>query len=440
MINREIPGNKARTILKKDKKFLSPSATRPYPAVIERGKGMKVWDVDGNMFLDFAAGIAVCATGHCHDDIVETIKNQSSTLIHMSGADFYHPQQVALAEKLAEITPGGKNKKVFLANSGTEAVEAAIKLSRYKKRRPKFIAFISAFHGRSMGALSLTASKAVQRRYFSPLLDVVHVPFAYCYRCIFNLSYPECDFACLHYVEDKIFKTVAPPEDISAWFVEPIQGEGGYVVPPPGYFQKIKQLCERYNIFLVDDEVQSGMGRTGRMFAIEHWHVKADIYCIGKGIASGLPLSACIGNASVMDWEPGTHASTFGGNPIACAAALKTIELLEQELIDNAAKMGKLFLSRLVKMGEYYDFIGDVRGKGLMIGVELVKDRKTQQPVSEKRDGVVRECFKNGLLILGSGPSSIRFCPPLILKKEDIEAALSIFESALNKIFTKTNF
>ncbi len=439
LIHKEIPGEKARSFLKKDKKFVSPSLTRPYPAVIQKGKGMYVWDVDENIFLDFAAGIAVCATGHCHDEVVDAIKKQSETLIHMSGATFYYPLQSTLAEKLAEITPGGKNKRVFLGNSGTEAVEAAMKLSRFKRSRPKFIAFIDAFHGRTMGALSLTASKAAQRRFFGPLLDVVHVPYPYCYRCIFNLTSPQCRFECLHYVESRIFKTIAPPEDIAAWFIEPIQGEGGYIVPPPGYFKKLKEICERYDIFVVDDEVQSGMGRSGRMFAIESWNVKPDIYCIGKGIASGLPLSACIANAGIMNWESGTHASTFGGNPVACAAALKTIEILERELIDNADQMGKLLLKRLTRLMSKYEFIGDVRGKGLMIGIELVRDRKSKEPITEKRDSLVRECFKRGLLVLGAGSTAIRFCPPLIIKEEEIEIGIEIFESALNKIFTHPN-
>ncbi|MEO0225527.1 MAG: acetyl ornithine aminotransferase family protein [candidate division WOR-3 bacterium] len=439
-INREVPGEKARAVLRRDRKYISPSLTRPYPAVIERGKGMYVWDVDGNRFLDFAAGIAVCATGHCHDDVVEAIKKQSETLIHISGADFYTPLQSQLAEKLAEISPGSKNKRVFLGNSGAEAVEAAMKLSRFKKHRPKFIAFLNAFHGRTLGALSLTASKAVQRRHFAPLFDVVHVPYPYCYRCFLKQTYPKCDYECLSFIEERIFKTIAPPEDCAAWFIEPIQGEGGYVVPPPGYFSRLAEICNRYDIFLVDDEVQSGMGRSGRMFAIEHWNVKADLYCIGKGIASGLPLSACISKAGIMDWSPGTHASTFGGNPVACASALKTIELLEGGLIDNAEKMGEIILKKLNGLKKRYEFIGDVRGKGLMIGIELVLDQDSKEPVPEKRDGVVVECFKRGLLILGAGQSSIRFCPPLIIKEAEIEIGMEIFESALTKIFlTRAN-
>jgi 4-aminobutyrate aminotransferase len=435
-VPKELPGEKARVVLQRDKRFVSPSVTRPYPAVIEKGKGMYVWDVDGNAFLDFAAGIAVCATGHCHDEVVAAIKQQAEVLIHMSAADFYYPLQSELAEKLAEITPGAKNKRVFMGNSGAEAVEAALKLARYKKRRTKFIAFLNAFHGRTIGALSLTASKAVQRRHFAPLLDVVHVPYPDCYRCVFNCTRPDCRFACLSYVEDRLFKTVAPPEDVAAWFVEPIQGEGGYVVPPAGYFQRLRAICDRYGIFLVDDEIQSGMGRSGRMFAIEYWNVKADIYCIGKGIASGLPLSACISNAGVMDWEPGTHASTFGGNPVACAAALKTIEILERGLIDNAAKMGKVLMRRLKSLAEKYEFIGDVRGRGLMIGVELVANRKTKEPVPDKRDGVVRECFRHGLLLLGAGATAVRFCPPLIISEEDINIGLDIFDAALRKVFS----
>uniref|UniRef100_A0A7C4X9W1 Acetyl ornithine aminotransferase family protein n=1 Tax=candidate division WOR-3 bacterium TaxID=2052148 RepID=A0A7C4X9W1_UNCW3 len=432
----ELPGPEARRLLKLDSKYISPSYTRSYPAVIKKGKGVWVTDVDGNEFLDFTSGIAVLSTGHCHPEITKVIKEQTDKLIHMSGTDFYYPYQIELAEKLAEIVPGGKNKKVFFGNSGAEAIECAMKLARYQKRRPRYIAFTGAFHGRTFGALSLTSSKAGQRRYFGPLLpDVTHVPYAYCYRCPFNLSYPSCNLECVKYIDEVVFKKVAPPEEISAIFVEPIQGEGGYVVPPPGFLPALRDLGKKYDILLVDDEVQSGMGRTGRMFAIEHFNTKADMYCIAKGIASGLPLGVCVANAGLMTWPPGAHASTFGGNPVSCAAALKTIELLENGLIENASRLGEIALKRLNELKEHYEFIGDVRGKGLMIGVELVSDRKSKNPIKDKRDAVIYEAFKQGLLLLGAGESVVRIIPALVISEEELQTGLDIFESAIKKVF-----
>lgn len=431
-----LPGPKAKRILKKDHKYVSPSYTRGYPAVIERGKGVWVRDVDGNVFLDFSAGIGVVSTGHCHPEVVKSIKEQSTRLLHMSGTDFYYPNQANLAEKLAEIVPGAKNKKVFFCNSGAEAVECSMKLARYHRRRPRYLAFTGAFHGRTFGALSLTASKVTQRKYFSPLLSgVTHVSYAYCYRCPFHLEYPDCRMWCVDYIDDVVFKKLVPPEEVAAIFVEPIQGEGGYIVPPPRFLPALRALCNKYDILLVDDEVQSGMGRTGKMFAIEHFNTKADIYSLAKGIASGLPLGACVARAGIMDWEPGSHASTFAGNPVSCAAALKTIELLEGGLIENAARLGKIALKRLAGLKERYDFIGDVRGKGLMIGVELVGDAATREPVKDRRNAVVYEAFKNGLLLLGAGESSVRFIPPLIISEEELHTGLDIFEKAAKVVF-----
>ena len=431
-----LPGPKAKRILTKDHKYVSPSYTRSYPAVIEQGKGVWVTDVDGNVFLDFSAGIGVVSTGHCHPEVVKSIKEQSTKLLHMSGTDFYYPNQANLAEKLAEIVPGAKNKKVFFCNSGAEAVECAMKLARYHKRRTRYIAFTGAFHGRTFGALSLTASKVTQRRYFSPLLSgVTHVSYAYCYRCPFHLQYPSCDMWCVNYIDDVVFKKLVPPEEVAAIFVESIQGEGGYIVPPPRFLPALRALCNKYDILLVDDEVQSGMGRTGKMFAIEHFNTKADIYTLAKGIASGLPLGACVSRAGIMDWEPGSHASTFAGNPVCCAAALKTIELLESGFIENAARLGKIALKRLSELKDRYEFIGDVRGKGLMIGVELVGDAVTIEPVKDRRNAVVYEAFKNGLLLLGAGESSVRFIPPLIINEEELHTGLDIFEKAVRRVF-----
>ncbi len=435
-IKTALPGQKAKEVLRQESKYVSPSYTRSYPLVIEKGSGVWVTDIDGNTFLDFSSGIGVVATGHSHPEVVDAIKKQAAKFIHMSGTDFYYTVQAELAEKLAEIVPGAKNKKVFFCNSGAEAVECAMKLARYHTRRPGYIAFTGAFHGRTFGALSLTASKAVQKKYFTPLLaGVTHVPYAYCYRCPFHLEYPSCDLECIKYIDEVIFKKVVPPEEIAAIFVEPIQGEGGYIVPPKRFIPALRKLCNKYDILLTDDEVQAGMGRTGRMFAIEHFNTKADIYCIAKGIASGLPLGACVSGSSIMDWQPGAHASTFGGNPVSCAAALKTIELLEHGLIENAAKIGRIAMKRLRDMEKQYDFIGDVRGKGLMIGVELVADKKTKEPVNDKRDAVVYEAFKQGLLLLGAGKSAIRLIAPLVINENELQVGIDIIEKALKKVF-----
>lgn len=432
----QLPGPIAETLLKKDEKYISPSYTRSYPAVIERGQGCWVWDVDGNKFLDFNAGIAVCATGHCHPEVVKAIKEQVEWLLHISGTDYYQPRQIELAEKLAEIVPGSKNRRTFFSNSGAEAIEAGLKLARYHTGRKYFISFIGSFHGRTMGALSLTGSKEVQRRGFGPLLSgVVHIPYGYCYRCAYNLSYPGCQFACIRYIEDEVFRTILPPEEVAAVFVEPIQGEGGYIVPPDEWLAELRGLCDRYDILLVVDEIQSGMGRTGRMFASEHSGVIADIYCLAKGIASGMPLGATVAKAEVMDWGPGAHASTFGGNPVSCAAALTTIRLLEEGLIENAREMGKFLLDGLKPLAERYEFIGDIRGKGLMIGIELVEDRKRKRFVTEQRNRVVVEAFHKGLILQGCGPSVIRFSPPLIVAQEECRLALELFEAALRKAF-----
>jgi len=436
IIKTKLPGPKAKAVLRRDNKYVSPSCTRPYPLVIDKGSGVWVTDIDGNTFLDFSAGIGVTSTGHAHPAIVDTIQRQAAKFIHMSGTDFYYEVQTKAAEKLAEIVPGAKNKKVFFGNSGAESVECAMKLARYHTRRPRFVAFTGAFHGRTFGALSLTASKSIQKRYFAPLLpSVTHVPYAYCYRCVFNLEYPSCRFACVDYIDDVVFKNVIAPEDVGAIFVEPIQGEGGYIVPPKGYLLALRKLCDKYDILLIDDEVQSGMGRTGRMFAIEHFNTKADIYCIAKGVASGMPLGACVARPGIMDWQPGSHASTFGGNPIACAAALKTIELLENELIENAARLGRIALTRLRDLERKYEFVGDVRGKGLMLGIELVADKKSKRPITDRRNAVIYEAFKSGLLLLGAGASTIRLIPALILGENELHVGIDIIEKALKKVF-----
>jgi 4-aminobutyrate aminotransferase len=432
----DLPGPRAKKILEGDRKFVSQSYTRSYPLVANRAKGVWVEDVDGNQFLDFNSGIAVCNTGHCHPRVVEAICVQAEKLIHMSGSDFYYEAQSALAAKLAEITPGPKEKRVFFGNSGAEAIEAAIKLSRYHTKRPFILAFLGAFHGRTMGALSLTASKAIFEKGFSPLVPgVTHVPYPYCYRCPFHQQdCLECGAACVDWIREDLFKRSIPPEEVAAIFVEPIQGEGGYVVPPPEFHPKLFNLAKEFGILYVVDEVQSGMGRTGKMMAIEHWGVTPDIFALAKGIASGMPLGAMVSQSEVMDWVRGSHASTFGGNPISCQAALTTIELLEEGLIQNAAAQGEYMLNHLKDFQRQFPLIGDVRGKGLMIGMEMVKDKKTKEKAIEERNAVIQGCFEKGLLLLGCGENVIRFSPPLIVTRRKVDIALTILEEVLKKM------
>jgi len=399
---------------------------------MDHGQGSLVWDIDGAQFIDFTAGIAVTATGHCHPEVVQAIKDQADKFIHMSGTDFYYAVQTELAEKINSLVPGSEPKQVFFTNSGTEAVEAAFKLARYSTGCSRMIAFIGAFHGRSMGALSLTASKYVHRAGFSPLVPgVTHVPYGYCYRCAYNLEYPSCDVYCVKYIEDTLFKRLVSPEEVAAIFVEPIQGEGGYVVPPPLYHQRLCELTDKYDILLVDDEIQAGMGRTGKMFAIEHWNVVPDIICIAKGIASGMPLGAMVARKRQMTWPSGAHANTFGGNPISCAAALATIRLIEGGYMQNAARMGERFMEQLKRMQAEHRSMGDVRGLGLMIGVELVKDKDTKEPAVDLRDAVVQKCFEKRLLILGCGMSTARFMPALNITEDLVDEGLDIFAEAL---------
>lgn len=433
-VKQSLPGKLAAAAVKKDSIYVSNSYTRSYPFVAKKGKGVFIEDIDGNVFLDFTAGIAACSTGHSHPAVVKAIKAQAENFIHMSGTDFYYLSQINLAEKLAKVTPGGEGKKVFFGNSGAEAVEAAIKLARYHTKRPNILAFYGAFHGRTMGALSLTGSRAVQRKSFFPLMPgVTHTYYSYCYRCPYNSTYPKCDLYCVNIIEDKIFKTILPPEEVAAIFVEPIQGEGGYVVPPPEFHQRLYQLAKKYGILYVVDEVQSGMGRTGKMIGIEHFGITPDIIAIAKGIASGMPLGACVASKEIMDWGPGAHASTFGGNPISCEAALATIALLEKSLIKNAEAVGGYIIKRLLEMQKDYEIIGDIRGKGLMIGIELVTDRISKKKAITERNVIIQEAFKKGLLLLGCGENNIRFMPPLLISRKEADMGLSVFEDVLKK-------
>jgi 4-aminobutyrate aminotransferase len=428
------PGPVARALIETDERYVSPSYTRFYPLAVKSGLGTTLEDMDGNLYLDFTAGIAVCATGHCHPRVVAAIQRQAEKLLHICGADFYYPPLRDLAQKLAEIAPGPTPKRVLFTNSGAEAIEAAIKLARYHTRRQHIIAFYGAFHGRTMGALSLTASKVNQRRRFEPLMpEVTHVGYGSCYRCPYNLSYPSCALECVTHLEKKLFKTTLPPEEVAAIIVEPIQGEGGYIVPPPEYHRELKALAERHGILYVADEVQSGIGRTGKMFAIEHWGIEPDIVCTAKGLASGLPLGAMIAKADVMDWAQGAHASTFGGNPVSCVAALETIALVEESLMQNATDVGGYLIGRLRDLQARHPLIGDVRGLGLMIGIDLVKDRHTREPASVERDAILQECFKRGLVLLGCGESSIRFSPALVVTREEAETAVQILDAAMTE-------
>ncbi len=434
-IGTDLPGARAREVLEKDNRYISKSYTRSYPLVVKRAQGIHIEDEDGNLFLDFTSGIAVCNTGHCHPEVVEAIRKQSERLIHMSGTDFYYRPQADLAERLARLAPGTPDKRVFFCNSGAESIEAALKLARYHTKRQRIIAFLGAFHGRTMGALSLTASKAVQEKGFAPLVPgVTHVPYAYCYRCPYNLTPDTCDTFCVEWIEDDLFRRVIPPEEVAAIFVEPIQGEGGYVIPPADFHRKLRALCDRYEILYVADEVQTGMGRTGKMFALEHFGIEPDIMTLAKGIASGMPLGAMISKSTVMNWVPGSHASTFGGNPVSCAAALKTIELLEGGLVENARVVGAYLKSRLETMQERYEMIGDVRGLGLMVGVELVRDRVKKTKAIKERDTLIQECFRRGLLLLGCGENTVRMIPPLVISREEVDRGLEIFEACLDEI------
>ena len=429
------PGPISRALIETDERFVSPSYTRFYPLAVKSGRGTVLEDMDGNLYLDFTAGIAVCATGHCHPRVVDAIQKQAAQLLHICGADFYYPPLRDLAKKLAEIAPGSTPKRVLFTNSGAEAIEAAIKLARYHTRRQHIIAFYGAFHGRTMGALSLTASKVTQRRRFEPLLpEVTHVGYGNCYRCPYNLTYPSCALECVTHLEQKLFKTTLAAEEVAAIIIEPIQGEGGYVVPPPEYHREMKALADRHGILYVVDEVQSGLGRTGKMWAIEHWGVEPDIICTAKGLASGLPLGAMIAKADIMDWEKGAHASTFGGNPVSCVAAMETIRLVEEGLMQNAADVGNFLMGRLRELASRHALIGDVRGLGLMIGVDLVKDRHTKAPAAAERDAVLQHCFTKGLVLLGCGESAVRFCPALVVTREEAETAVQIVDAALTDV------
>jgi 4-aminobutyrate aminotransferase len=428
----KLPGPKARAIIKRDSSVISPSYPRGIPFVMDHGRGSEVWDVDNNRFLDFAAGIAVTSTGHSHPKIVKAIQDQAEKFIHIS-SDFYHEQWVALGEKLNEIAPFAEAGVSFMTNSGTESVETAIKLARYHTGRTNFIGFTGGFHGRTMGAVTFTASKPTYHRGFYPLMNgVVHAPFPNPYRPVLDRDSGE-DYGetVVRYIESEILDHILPPEEVAGILVETIQGEGGYIIPPPGFFPALRELCDRYKILLIADEVQCGMGRTGKWWAIEHFDVEPDIITIAKGIASGVPLGACLARQSVMDWPRGSHGNTYGGNPLSCAAALATIDLIENEYMENAEVVGSYAMDALHEIMARHPSIGDVRGIGLMIGVEFIKDRKTKTPAEELCSRLVDLAFERGLILLSCGKSTIRVAPPLCISTSEVDEGLMIFEEAL---------
>lgn len=417
------PGPKAKSFLERDSKVVSPSYTRGYPLVVARGSGCVIEDVDGNLYLDCTAGIAVTSTGHCHPEVVSAISDQAGKLIHMSGTDFYYEPQIMLAERLASLAPGTSPKKVFFTNSGTESIEAALKLARHHTGRPNVIAFYGAFHGRTYGGMSLSASKLVHRKRFGPLVpNIHHAPYPR------GSTTPEDSIT---FIEQTLFKRTASPDEVAAIFIEPVQGEGGYYAAPASYLKTLRKLCNQHGIMLVADEIQCGMGRTGKMFALEHAGVEADITCLAKGIASGLPLGAIVAKTSVMSWPSGSHASTFGGNPVACRAALTTLDLIQKEYLANTIARGEELRAGLKQLAtKYPDTLRDVRGLGLMVAVDVIKDGKNSL---ELRNKIEDTCFEHGLLVLGCGESGLRLCPPLCITSEQVKTAVRILDDVLSK-------
>lgn len=438
LIKTELPGPKALEIIEADAQYVTPSYPRPdYKLVAHSAKGVWIEDPDGNIFLDCNAGVAVCSTGHCHPEIVAAITQQVNELIHLCGTDFYYRHMPQLGKKLNEICPIEGPTKTHFANSGAEAVETALKVAMYHTRRQKFISFFGSFHGRTLGALSLTSSRKAQRLGFMrQALDVVHIPYPNTFRH-FATEMPTDEATItrdvVNWIEKRLFQTTTPPEEVAGIVLEVVQGEGGYIPAPTAFVRELRRICDENGIMLIIDEVQSGMGRTGKMFALDHHPgVKADIMCLAKGLGSGMPIGACIARADIMDWHKGAHASTFGGNPVALTAALKTIELLEGGLVDNSRDVGAYLEAGLNKLKDKYECIGDVRGLGMMLGVEFVTDKTSLTPAPDLRDAIEMACFKRGLIILGCGTNSIRWSPPLILAREHVDVALEIFDEAIS--------
>ena len=433
-ISTALPGPKSQLVIDYDKKYMSPSYLRDYPFVAERGYGAIVEDPDGNAFLDFAAGIAVCSTGHCHPKVVEAIQKQAAELIHIAGNDFYHRHMPQLAERLVKTMPKPQDYRVFFGNSGTEAVEGAIKLARYATKRDKLVAFYGCFHGRTLGSLSLTASKNTQRKGFGTLLGgVEHIPYPYSYRCALGHTKETCGGEIIELLEQQIFKRLFAPEEVAAIIVEPIQGEGGFIPAPSFFLQELQRISNRHGIVLIVDEVQAGMGRTGKWWAYDHAGITPDIVLTAKGIASGMPISAFIAKESIMQWKPGSHGTTYGGNPVCIASALATMDLIEGGLIANAKRVGDYIFGKINEWPQRFKIVGEVRGKGLMIGVEFVRDQKTKEKGSDLRDRVIDNAFHRGLLTLGSGENSIRLSPPLIIDEEQADCAIRILEESIRE-------
>ncbi len=434
----EPPGPKARELIEMDHQYLSPALTRTAPLVGYEAEGVWVRDPDGNEYLDFGSGIAVTNVGHRHPKVVETVKREVDRLIFVNSCDFYTIPQVHLAKKLTEITPGDFKKRVFFVNSGTEAVECGIKATRYYTQRYYFVGFINGFHGRTMGSLAFTTTSPAARRRFQPMMPgVVHAPYPYCYRCPLGHKegYPECGLACLDYLENEILGHVAPPDEVAGILFEPVQGAGGYIVPPAEWVKGLRRIADEHGIVLMDDEVQAGMGRTGRWWAVEHFGVEPDVVMISKAIASGFPFGACVARSEILEWGPGAHENTLGGNPVLASVALTVIDIIEREgLLENAKKVGEHMLKRLREMQEKHEIIGDVRGIGLMIGVEFVKDRRTKEPATEERNKIVQEAFKRGLILLGAGKCSLRLAPPLIITEEEADVGLEILEETIKAV------
>ena len=432
-IQTELPGPKARAMIERDTAVVSPSYPRDYPFVMSHGRGVEVWDVDGNRFLDFVAGIAVCSTGHSHPSVVTAVTDAAQNFLHIS-SDYWHEHQIRLGERMAELAPMGEPAMSFFSQSGTESVEGALKLARYVTGRSRFIGFLGGFHGRTMGSLSFTASKYTQQKGFFPTMPgVTHVPYPNNFRPL--LAGEDQGAAVLSYIEDVLFQSNVPPSEVAAILVEPIQGEGGYIVPPDGFLQGLRALCDRHGILLIFDEVQSGIGRTGKMFASQHWGVSPDIMTLAKGLGSGLPIGMVVAKRSIMSqWKRGAHGNTYGGNPLCCAAALATLELVSGGLMENAARMGEHFMSRLRELQSRHSVIGEVRGKGLMIGMELVSDPVTRKPARELCDRVINRAYENGLLLLSCGQSTVRFMPPLVVSAAEIDEAVAILDATLSEI------
>jgi 4-aminobutyrate aminotransferase len=429
-IKTELPGPKARALIARDAAVVSPSYPRDYPFVISHGRGAEVWDVDGNRFIDFAAGIAVCSTGHSHPEVVAAINEAATRFLHIS-SDYWHEGQVRLAERMNELAPMREPVMSFFAQSGTESVEGALKLARYATGRPRFLGFLGGFHGRTMGSLAFTSSKYTQQKgFFGTMPGVTHVPFPNQYRPLFAGS--DQGQAVLRYIEDQLFAGSIPPSEVAGILIEPIQGEGGYLVPPEGFLAGLRALCDRHGILLILDEVQSGIGRTGTMFACQQWDVVPDIMTLAKGLGSGMPIGMVVAKKTIMEkWPRGAHGNTYGGNPLCCAAALATLDLVEREYRQNAAKVGAYFMERLRALAEKFDVVGEVRGKGLMIGVELVIDRAGKAPARKLCDALINRAFQNGLLLLSCGVSTVRFMPPLMIDTGIVDEALNLFEISL---------